>query len=126
MQCPYCGNDVAPGISRCPSCGGGVPNNPAPAAAPGYRQTPAAIPPGTIPNHMAFAILATVFTAMSCIGIPLGITAIVFASQVNGKLAAGDMDGAQRSASLALVFCWVTAILGGVLTIAAIAGGALE
>lgn len=27
MQCPYCGNDVAPGVSRCPFCGAGIQGN---------------------------------------------------------------------------------------------------
>lgn len=25
MQCPYCGNDVPPGVSTCPSCGASMP-----------------------------------------------------------------------------------------------------
>lgn len=27
MQCPYCGNDVLPGASNCPSCGASISNN---------------------------------------------------------------------------------------------------
>lgn len=27
MQCPYCGNDVNAGVSRCPSCGASIPHN---------------------------------------------------------------------------------------------------
>lgn len=36
MQCPYCGNDVNPGVSRCPSCGASIPHN---AAQPSYPAT---------------------------------------------------------------------------------------
>ena len=27
MQCPYCGNDVPPGVSTCPSCGASMPTD---------------------------------------------------------------------------------------------------
>lgn len=34
MQCPYCGNDVASGVGRCPSCGASIPVNSQPSYAP--------------------------------------------------------------------------------------------
>lgn len=44
-------------------------------------------------NNMAKAILVTI-----CCCLPFGIVAIIKAAEVNGKLAAGDVAGAQHSA----------------------------
>jgi hypothetical protein len=54
-----------------------------------------------IPNYLAQSILVTLFCCL-----PLGIPAIVYAAQVNGRLAAGDMQGACDSSRKARVFCW--------------------
>ncbi len=59
-------------------------------------QLPHGDPPPNIPNHLAKAILSTI-----CCCIPLGIVAIVFAAQVNGKLDVGDYAGAQKSSEQA-------------------------
>ncbi|NOT88469.1 MAG: CD225/dispanin family protein [Lysobacter sp.] len=74
--------------------------------------------PGSIPNHLAWAIIATVFSLCLCCGIPglfTGIAAIVFSSQVNSKLNAGDIAGAQSASNTAKILCWITtacAIIG--------------
>ncbi len=52
------------------------------------------------------AILATI-----CCCLPAGIVAIVYAAQVNSKLAAGDYVGARRSSHRAKVWCWVALLL---------------
>jgi hypothetical protein len=73
--------------------------------------TPAAAAPGSVPNHLAWAIIATVFSICLCCGIPgliTGIIAIVFAAQVNSKLNAGDIEGARRASNTAKILCWVT------------------
>ncbi|CCP18678.1 CD225/dispanin family protein [Stenotrophomonas maltophilia] len=49
-----------------------------------------------VPNHLVWAILSTLFCCP-----PAGIVSIVFAAQVNGKLAAGDIAGAQESSAKA-------------------------
>ena len=49
---------------------------------------------GHVDNHMVKAILVTV-----CCCLPFGIVAIIKSSEVNGKLAAGDVQGAQISAA---------------------------
>lgn len=61
----------------------------APPPPPGYGGPGAGTPP---PNHLVWAILSTLFCCL-----PLGIASIVFAAQVNGKHAAGDVAGAQES-----------------------------
>jgi len=52
----------------------------------------------TIPNNLTLAIIS-IFCCW-----PLAIPAIIFATQVNGKLAAGDVAGAQESADKAKKF----------------------
>ena len=71
-------------------------------------------------NHLVLAILSTVFGVLCCSGInlPFGIVAIVFASQVNGKYASGDFQGAISSAKQAKIWGWISmglVILGFVL-----------
>ena len=49
-----------------------------------------------VPNNLVWAILSTLFCCL-----PAGIVSIVYAAQVNGKLAAGDIAGAQDSSAKA-------------------------
>lgn len=55
-----------------------------------------------VPNYLAQAILVTIFCCL-----PFGIPAIVFAAQVNGKLTAGDYEGAKESSRKAKTWTWV-------------------
>ena len=60
-----------------------------------------------IPNYLAQAILLTILCCL-----PLGIPAIVFAAQVNGKLAAGDYAGAVETSKKAKMWCWISFWVG--------------
>jgi hypothetical protein len=60
----------------------------------------------TVPNNMVPAIIS-IFCCW-----PLAIPAIIFASQVNGKAAAGDIAGAQDSAKKAKMFAFIAIGLG--------------
>ncbi len=60
-----------------------------------------------IPNNLVWAILSTILCCM-----PLGIVSIVFAAQVNGKLAAGDVAGARDSSEKAKKWAMWSAIAG--------------
>lgn len=55
------------------------------------------------PNHLVWAILATLFCCL-----PTGIAAIVYAAQVDGKWAAGDHQGARTSSDKAKFWSWVS------------------
>ena len=61
----------------------------------------------SVPTYLAQAILVTIFCCL-----PLGIPAIVFAAQVNGKLAAGDYEGAVRTSRTAKIWCWISFGIG--------------
>ena len=85
----------------------------------------------TIPNHLVWAIIITVVAFCLCcvVGAIPGVVAIVFATQVNSKLAQGDFAGAQRSSANAKTWCWVTtglAIFGLLLNIWSVMSGANE
>lgn len=63
-----------------------------------------------IKNWLVEAIIVTL-----CCGCwPLGVVAIVFAAQVNSKLAAGDRAGAEEAAKKAKMFVIITAVLGAI------------
>jgi hypothetical protein len=57
-----------------------------------------------IPNHLVWAILSTLFCCL-----PLGIVSIVFASQVDGKRAAGDIAGAREASGKAKFWAMLSA-----------------
>jgi hypothetical protein len=77
---------------------------------------------GSVPNYLVQAILVTVFCCW-----PLGIPAIVYAAQVNGKLARGDYAGAVVSSNNAKKYSWISFGLGLVVCVVwfliAVAGG---
>ena len=69
-------------------------------------------PAGThdkVPNYLIPAIIST----LCCF--PLGIISIIFAAQVNGKVAAGDVAGAMDAAKKAKLFSIIFIALGVVL-----------
>ena len=90
MFCTNCGHQLSPGMNLCPNCGAHVV---APAAS---VQMPG------IQNYLIPSILVTL-----CCCMPFGIVAIVYAAQVQSKLAAGDTAGAQVSANNAKLWCWL-------------------
>ncbi|MDP4178430.1 MAG: CD225/dispanin family protein [Bacillota bacterium] len=60
-----------------------------------------------VPNYLVFSILVTILCCL-----PLGIAAIVFSSQVDGKLRSGDYYGALDSSKKAKTFCIISLISG--------------
>jgi len=68
-------------------------------------------PPATdtttsVPNYLVPAIISL----FCCL--PGGIVAVIFAAQVNGKVQAGDIAGAQDSAKKAKMFSFISIGLG--------------
>ena len=59
------------------------------------------------PNNLVWAILTTLFCCL-----PLGVVSIVYAAQVNGKFAAGDLAGAQESSRKAKQWAIWSAVVG--------------
>jgi len=103
MFCPQCGASNTNDAAVCVQCG----RNLQPAATP-LPATGQIIPPGgAVQNYLVFAILATVLCCL-----PAGIPAIVYAAQVNGKLQAGDIAGAQAASRNAKMWCWISLGLG--------------
>ena len=56
----------------------------------------------SVQNYMIPAILSTIFCC-----VPLGVVSIIFAAQVNSKLAAGDIAGAMESSKKAKMFMFI-------------------
>jgi hypothetical protein len=106
MNCPKCNNPLPPTICTfCPNCGA-----PVSSGVPGTTQVvtpPTGAAPQTIPSHLAMAIFSTL-----CCCLPLGIVAIVYASQVSSKVAAGDIAGAQAASHSAKVWGILSIVLG--------------
>jgi hypothetical protein len=65
-----------------------------------------------IPNYLIQSILVTL-----CCCLPLGVVAIIFAAQVNQKLAAGDVAGAREASANARKFVMIAFWIGIALTI---------
>lgn len=83
-----------------------------------------------VPNNLVWAILSTLFCCL-----PLGIVSIVYATQVDGLRAAGDIVGARTAADKArfwailsavsapvLIALWII-LFGGLSVLGSLAGG---
>ena len=66
-----------------------------------WTPPPSSGTPEKVPNYLVPAILS----AICCF--PLGIISIVFAAQVNGKVAAGDVPGALDASKKAKLFSYI-------------------
>lgn len=60
--------------------------------------------PANVPNHLVWAILSTLFCCL-----PAGIVAIIYSSQVNTKIASGDMQGAMDASKNAKMWSMIAA-----------------
>ena len=96
MFCRSCGAQIADEAVMCPQCGTTVVGN--------TVQTENTT---TIPNHLVGSILATIFCCM-----PFGVPAIVFAAQVNSRIASGDLEGAMRASKTANMWMLISVGVG--------------
>lgn len=92
MYCTNCGNPLPPGATACLNCA---------------RRVHKVGPRPTVPNYLVQSILVTL-----CCCLPFGIVAIIYAAQVNSKLALGDIPGAMAASRNARTWCWVGFALG--------------
>ena len=106
VYCSTCGREVEPDARFCDNCGAVIdPQAGSPQYAPGmpYAGGMDYGAPVNIPNYLVQAILVTI-----CCCLPAGIVAIVYAAQVNGRVASGDYAEAQRLSNNAKTWCWVS------------------
>ena len=105
MFCAHCGATNPDNAQVCAACGQSVlAGNP-------YRSATASatpdVPYGKVPNYLVQSILATL-----CCCLPFGIVAIVYAAQVDGKLAARNYSGAVEASNSAKMWCWISFGIG--------------
>ncbi len=96
MYCRNCGALNDDNAWKCVSCGQVLPHG-----------NGASVPAEAIPNYLVQAILATLFCCL-----PFGIVAVVFAAQVNSRVAAGDVPGALDASGKARTWAWVAFLCG--------------
>ncbi|MDQ3279850.1 MAG: CD225/dispanin family protein [Acidobacteriota bacterium] len=125
ISCPHCGTSNLDNSAICANCGRALAVPPAPEMqssytppppppAGSYAPPPSSYPPPgmmptgeRIPNYLVQSILVTL-----CCCLPLGIVAIIFAAQVNSKIAMGDIAGARDASKKAKMFCLIAVLLG--------------
>ena len=71
-----------------------------------WTPPPSSGAPASVPNFLVPAIIS-IFCCL-----PLGVVAVIFAAQVNGKVAAGDTAGALDSSKKAKMFSYIAIGLG--------------
>src|SRR5260370_29134299 len=98
------------------------PLQPSPAAIPAPPQPGVVAPPQSlaqIPNYLTQSIIMTVASVLCCslFSLPFSIIALVYSTQVNGKIAANDIAGALSASKNAKLFCWIAfgIVMAGVL-----------
>ena len=69
--------------------------------------------PATVPNNMVLAIIASALSLFFCC-LPHGLVSLIFATQVDKKAQAGDIQGATNAARQAKMWAWISIIVAGV------------
>lgn len=100
MYCTSCGSQIEESARFCGECGRELSEQRTTAGE--YAPEPPTRP-AHIPNYLVQAILVTIFCCL-----PFGIVSIVYAAQVNSKLAAGDVSGAMQASKDARTWAWVS------------------
>lgn len=107
MNCPNCGTSNLDHASVCANCGRSL-SSPPPSYIPpppppsSFGTGPSAAAGAQIPNYLWQSIVVTL-----CCCLPLGVVSIIFAAQVNTKLAQGDIAGARDASQKAKMFALI-------------------
>lgn len=96
MYCRKCGTKNDDNAFKCVACGEIL-----------QQIQQVGVPVPSVPTYLAQAILVTLFCC-----VPFGIVSIVYAAQVNGKLASGDYAGAVEISKKARTWCWLSFGIG--------------
>lgn len=97
MFCANCGKELPEGSAFCPGCGRAVATGaPVPVAEP-------------IQSYLALGIISALLCCL-----PFGVVSIVYATQVSGKVAAGDLAGARAASRSAKNWGIAAIVTGGV------------
>ena len=89
-----------------------------------WTPPPSSTAPATIPNNLVLAIIAAVVSFLFCC-LPHGLVSVIFATQVDKKAAAGDIQGATNAARQAKMWAWISIIVAIVGIVVAFALGVL-
>jgi hypothetical protein len=111
VYCRWCGAENRDNAYMCIKCGRNlhaVPGGGPPPPGQGQWQ---GTPSAAVPNYLVYSILSTL-----CCCLPFGIVAIVYSTQVDPKLRAGDYQGALASSNKAKQWCWIAFAIGLVTT----------
>jgi hypothetical protein len=98
MYCTSCGVAREDNATVCPNCGERV------------RRFP---PAPQVNNYLVQAVLSAF-----CCCLPLGVVAIIYAAQVNSKLAAGDIAAAQAASKNAKMWSLIALGAGALVSLA--------
>lgn len=101
MYCTACGHQNRSDAHFCQNCGRELQSQ---TQTGGGYQAPEPRP--YVPNHLVWAILVTIFCCL-----PFGIVSIVYAAQVNGRLAGGDYHGARSASANARTWAILSMVL---------------
>ena len=121
MYCPNCGEENVGDAKFCKGCGklmDGTTTTAGKFEPESHGRSEPSGPFPEVPSHLVWAILVTIFCCL-----PFGIVSIVYAAQVNGMVAAGNIDGARQASQNAKIWAWVAFGVGIVLGLPAWIGG---
>lgn len=92
MYCKKCGTQNEDNAFKCIQCGEELRSVAVPSQS-----------TAKIPNYLTWAILANILCCPA-----LGVVAVVYSAQVNGKIAMGDIEGAKQASKNAKMWCWLS------------------
>ena len=70
-------------------------------------------PQPEIPNYLVLSIISAVVSLMMCC-LPHGLVSVIFATQVNKKAAAGDIEGARNASKNAKLWATISIVVSAI------------